>query len=113
MPGVEAFLIMIAVGFAHSESSCYGAQLSSILSSQAASATPLLEKAAGLEEPEEQQRFWKAGGMAGCQEVGRKRGRWHLCWMRSLMASCTISSRNNWTMSTASSVHRTCRLPEV
>eukprot|EP00439_Symbiodinium_sp_Y106_P078376 s109_g17.t1 len=30
---------------------------------QAASATPLLEKAAGLEEPEEQQRFWKAGGM--------------------------------------------------
>ncbi|CAE7860642.1 PIN1, partial [Symbiodinium microadriaticum] len=30
---------------------------------KAASATPLLEKAAGLEESEEQQRFWKAGGM--------------------------------------------------
>ncbi|CAE7570454.1 PIN1 [Symbiodinium natans] len=30
---------------------------------QAASATPLLEKAGSLEDPEEQQRFWKAGGM--------------------------------------------------
>ncbi|CAE7672917.1 PIN1, partial [Symbiodinium pilosum] len=30
----------------------------------AASATPLLEKASGLDDPEEMQRFWKAGGMA-------------------------------------------------
>ena len=33
--------------------------------------------------------------------------------VRSPMASCTISSRNSWTMSTEYSVHRMCRLPKA
>ena len=41
---------------------------------KAASATPLLEKAAGLDDPEEQQRFWKEGGMAGHLGVGAASG---------------------------------------